>query len=974
MTRRPPMLVPAVAFVAFLCAVPSGLSYGVVNVHPHPTLVAGSVPAARHPGSSLPVARSSIALLGPFNGHYFRNSTIAPSGTVTDSNWEDIDTARHVVFATSTNGDTLEAFWVSNGTMIGRVPAGNPLAGEFAGPVVLDNLTHTLFVAVTATARHGFILLFNETTLAPVGNLSLAGSPLPDYTPVLLAFDPASNQVFAANSTDGYLAVISGALNVVTKWIACPVLGCSAGALIAAPNLHELAFATFTNGIVLYDTSADNVITTLVIPGQTGFLSTALAYIPSTSTLIVANFSFTSGLFYRFDLTTNGFIGSFPGSPALTFSIAYDVADSALLVLNFSFSCPGVPTCTVGSYSALELVDAGTGVVLQHLQALGAFGATFTWSVIDPGLSTVVLTGSQSVPTTAVHLPTLTVTRQFAAYPTFSGPMVVDPSQGTYITLGYYPTQLQSVVETTGAVSWTTPTPSLSPPPGFAPAFAGDSPHASLAIDDQAGIVFVADGLSAQVATFNANTGSPGAVIPLPIGTNATALAVDSTHHLLYVAETNHQVQIFGSVAGSLDGTATAAPWFVGCSGTADPVNVVAYFANCGTPGNVTTVQATSFSTGTVFAVGSQPVNVLWDPRGELIVANYGTNNLTTIQLSSGARGSIPLGPGNPEFLAEDVSDGLLAVADATGPTIQMLNLTDGTPFNTAWTGNGTGGFAFDNTSGTFVVTSEVRGSSVVWGRVSVPSTPVGPFVAVSNNTLQVNWTAPAGGNGATTYNVTLTPSTGAPVRLVNFSGTLHRFTGLVDGLLYAVNVTAGNFVGTSPPAGPVDATPVGIPYPPASASATALGSSAVIVWGAPASTDGSPVVNYTLQYRVGATGAYTSVSEGTAEAATVPGLSPGTFYNFRVIAWNAVGASNASAVAAAATQTTSVGVPGGFAGSALLLYLGIAAIVVFAALAVVFIVRRRPKNPPGPPSTWNPPAPATEAPAPADEVTPPPG
>ncbi|MCI4351627.1 MAG: fibronectin type III domain-containing protein, partial [Thermoplasmata archaeon] len=245
--------------------------------------------------------------------------------------------------------------------------------------------------------------------------------------------------------------------------------------------------------------------------------------------------------------------------------------------------------------------------------------------------------------------------------------------------------------------------------------------------------------------------------------------------------------------------------------------------------------------------------------------------------------------------------------------------------------------------------------------------------------TLAVNWTASTVGSGGSTYNVTLTPSSGAAVKLVNATGTQHNFTGLTDGLVYTVTVTAGNFVGTSPPGGPVSATPVGIPYPPTSLTVTTLGSSAVATWGAPASTDGSPVVNYTLQYRVGSTGPYTSVSESTSLSATVPGLTAGTFYSFRVIAWNAVGVSNASVVASAATQSAAVNLPGGFAGSSAALYLGAAAVIAFAALAVLFAVRRRPPTPPGPPPTSTPP-PAMEAtpaePAvapPSDPVTAPP-
>jgi hypothetical protein len=445
-------------------------------------------------------------------------------------------------------------------------------------------------------------------------------------------------------------------------------------------------------------------------------------------------------------------------------------------------------------------------------------------------------------------------------------------------------------------------------------------------------------------------------------------VAVDSVHHLLYVAESSDTVQVFDSVTGALQGTVQT-PGVAGCAGAANPLTKQAYFVNCGSVGNVTTINFASFNTGTIYAVGNTPDFILLDPRGTLFVANFYSDNLTTIQLPGGARSAIPLGPGAPAFLAEDIPDGLLAVGDPGSPSVTLLNVSDGTPLGAGWVGNATGGVAFDNTSGTFVVSSYTSSAAVLWARLSVPSAPGAPTIIPGNNTLLVNWSA-AAGNGPTTYNLTLTPSAGTPLRLVNFTGTSHLFTNLADGVTYAATVTAGNYVGTSPQAGPVDATPVGVPYPPATLKVTPFGSSAVVVWGAPASTDGSPVTNYTVEYTLGTGGPYLPVNEGTALSATIPGLLSGSFYSFRVVAWNAVGASNLSAVVTVATSANAVSVPAGFAGSTAALGIGIGAIVAFAALAVVFILRRRPGTPSEPTTPAASPAPepgagGTEPPSP---------
>ncbi|MCI4350850.1 MAG: hypothetical protein L3K15_04995, partial [Thermoplasmata archaeon] len=730
--RHARLVVAAIVVLTILSVVPlaerAGPSLVPTRGHvsgtaaPHATLAARL--AGIHPGS---------AVLGPFNGHYFRNLTYTSPGDVTNSAFADIDTVRHVVFATNGVGSDLAAFWESNGTLIARVAAGNPLAGETAGSVAVDPVSHTVFVAVGGGggAHHGFVRLYNETTLQPTGNVTLAGSPRPDFQPFLVTYDSASNQVFAVNYSDGYIAAIDGNSGIVTTWVACPVLGCIGNDLVAVPNLHELALAAGQNAIVLYNTTNDHVVTTLSST-VAAFVPIALAYIPSSFTLLAANYSTTSTLFFRFNLATNLFAGSLSGDPGYANWIAYDATDNAILVDNFSTNCPGVVICTYGYYSAVELIDAGTGVELGHAQALGPFGAAYYKMALDAGTSTVILPGSESAPTAALHLPTLAVTHLYSAYPTQTGPTIVDPSAGTLISYGLFPTQLQSVVEATGAVAWTTALPTFAPAAGSPP----------LAIDAQSGIVYLADTVSATVLTVNANTGSPGASILLPVGANATALAVDSVHHLLYVGETRGQVQIFGSVTGSLDGTVSA-PFLTACAGAADSVLTVAYFVNCGGPvGNVTTIQFAGFNTGRVFAVGFDPVSIVWDPRGELIVANLVSDNLTTIQVSNGARGAIPLGVGQPRYIAEDASDGLLAVAGVASAWVQMLDLTNGFPLGIAYTGNATGGLAFDNTSGTFVVAASVAGSGALWSRVAMPSAPTGLAVRPTNNTLAVNWTA----------------------------------------------------------------------------------------------------------------------------------------------------------------------------------------------------------------------------------------
>ena len=143
-----------------------------------------------------------------------------------------------------------------------------------------------------------------------------------------------------------------------------------------------------------------------------------------------------------------------------------------------------------------------------------------------------------------------------------------------------------------------------------------------------------------------------------------------------------------------------------------------------------------------------------------------------------------------------------------------------------------------------------------------------------------------------------------------------YTVTGLANGTEHTFQVRAVNSVGEGSPAEDT-ATPVTVPGAPASLSAAAGDTEAVLSWTAPASDGGSPVLKY--QYRVSDDGKitwspdWTDVPDSDSDSDladersyTVAGLSNGDQHTFEVRAVNAVGggAEKEATATPAATPT----------------------------------------------------------------------
>ena len=217
------------------------------------------------------------------------------------------------------------------------------------------------------------------------------------------------------------------------------------------------------------------------------------------------------------------------------------------------------------------------------------------------------------------------------------------------------------------------------------------------------------------------------------------------------------------------------------------------------------------------------------------------------------------------------------------------------------------------------------------------PDAPDAPTVTVSNQSLDLSWTAPAN-NGAsiTDYDMQHRACTATPKTCTTNptwgSWTSHTHTGtgtsttipsLTNGTAYQVQIQATNSVGDSPWSTSATATPTPQkPDAPAAPTVTVRNQSLGVSWTAPAN-NGASITDYDVQYRTctksadltcasdptwGAWNNRSGETTGdTGTSVTITGLTNETAYQVRVRAGNSVGDSPWSQESAMATPTPQV-------------------------------------------------------------------
>ena len=171
----------------------------------------------------------------------------------------------------------------------------------------------------------------------------------------------------------------------------------------------------------------------------------------------------------------------------------------------------------------------------------------------------------------------------------------------------------------------------------------------------------------------------------------------------------------------------------------------------------------------------------------------------------------------------------------------------------------------------------------------TVPGAPTSLSATVSDQRVDLIWTAPAsnGGQSITDYEY----EQGGSGTWISTGGTATSYMvrNLTNGQPYRFRVRAVNSVGAgAASAASPNVTPATEPDAPTGLSATVSDQEVDLIWTAPASNGGATILRY--EYELDFSGTWTSTG-GTATSYTVTGLTNGQSYTFRVRAVNRVGA-----------------------------------------------------------------------------------
>ena len=321
---------------------------------------------------------------------------------------------------------------------------------------------------------------------------------------------------------------------------------------------------------------------------------------------------------------------------------------------------------------------------------------------------------------------------------------------------------------------------------------------------------------------------------------------------------------------------------------------------------------------------------------------------VTSVQVTA-ANGSLKVACSAPAY---DGGAPILnySVEIGASPTSLVSYLSTGSPLVTNATLRGL-------PNGVTVYVSVRAWNSVGAGAVSGPrsATPVGvPYpvrgvgLQPSNDTLSVNWSSPLTDDGApvSSYWVHYSSSPGGAgptVGIPSPCACLVRLDPLLDGQAYYISIVAENSAGNGSSLPVHVGIPVGLPYPPQGLSAVLVSSStANVSWSPPATTDGSSLTGYILQYSSGGSGTQSITLGPSVVFYDLSGLSAGTTYSFRVLAVNGVGTGNATEWVSVRTPTSGLWAPGVLSSTFGLLLLLLIVVAAVLLLALLFSRRRR--------------------------------
>ena len=298
------------------------------------------------------------------------------------------------------------------------------------------------------------------------------------------------------------------------------------------------------------------------------------------------------------------------------------------------------------------------------------------------------------------------------------------------------------------------------------------------------------------------------------------------------------------------------------------------------------TVIASNADGSSTASTPSTPATPTAPPSAPTVTSVTTGNGLASVAFTA------PSSAGGLPILSYTVTSSPAGVSAAgTSSPIVISGLTNGTAYTFSVTAANADGAGAASAASVSVIPS------------SPPGAPTVTAVTTGDGQVTVDFTAPTntGGLPITSYTVTATLN-GQSVPSATASGTSSPIivTGLTNGLLYSVAVTATNSGGTGPAGTPITVYAGNVPCTPVITSVASGVASAVITLD-PTTCDGGYIIHsYSVTASPALPGPGTFVT--VQLPITVTNLSPGVTYTFTVTASNFIGQSAASAPSAPVT------------------------------------------------------------------------
>ena len=193
----------------------------------------------------------------------------------------------------------------------------------------------------------------------------------------------------------------------------------------------------------------------------------------------------------------------------------------------------------------------------------------------------------------------------------------------------------------------------------------------------------------------------------------------------------------------------------------------------------------------------------------------------------------------------------------------------------------------------------------------TVPGSPVSLSQISGSSLVTVSWAAPLdnGGSAITSYRITVLGTTYPNVT------SPYTITGLTNGVMYSINISALNIFGASIPA-VINGTAIGTPSIPTSLVGTPGDTTVTLSWNSPADNGGFSIANYYINYTNPSTSVTSNIDVGANTSTLITGLTNGTSIVFTVTASNGILTGPGAVVTVTPAPATTVpGQPGWYNG-----------------------------------------------------------